>query len=189
MCRYGMTTYKPHYACFSCRKTFKRRLISDIDQDFDARKKESPAKCPDCGELMADMGLDFESPKRKDSKAWAHMRNLYISGITFHSCGCTGPGYIPKNHDDLMHHLEQIKNVYIDHRRFWQQRIDPANDSEKQKDWDANKKYLVRIPTNLMVGSRKKRRIEVNKAIDYWSKNVKDIESKISELAKVNNRK
>ena len=30
MCRYAMVSYKPHYACFNCRKTFKRRLFYDI---------------------------------------------------------------------------------------------------------------------------------------------------------------
>ncbi len=127
-----MTTYKPHYACFDCRKTFKRRLIIDIDGGYNKNKKEIKAKCPECGSLMADMGLDFESPKRNDIKAWEHIKNLYISGITFHSCGCTGPGYIPKDYDSLVSYLERIKQQYIDHRRFWQHRIEPTNDSEKQ---------------------------------------------------------
>lgn len=163
--------------------------MADIDRDLDAIKEVRPAKCPDCGELMADMGLDFESPKRKDIKAWEQMKNLYTSGITFHSCGCTGPGYIPRNHDDLMEYLVRIKALYIDNRRFWEHRVEPTSDREKQKDWDSNKKYLIQIPSKLMSGTRKKRRIEADRAIDYWSKNVKDIESKIDELAKVQNRK
>jgi DNA-directed RNA polymerase subunit RPC12/RpoP len=182
-----MTTYKPHYACFDCRKTFKRRLITDIEGGFNKNKEEIKAKCPECGGIMADMGLDFESPKRNDLKAWEHIRNLYISGITFHSCGCTGPGYIPKDYESLVSYLERIKGQYIDHRHFWQRRVEPINDSEKQKDWDANKDYLFSIPQDLKTGTKKKRRIDIDKAIDYWTKNINDIDSKIKELTKANN--
>ena len=34
MCRYAMAKYKPHYACFNCRKTFKRKLMWDIKRDY-----------------------------------------------------------------------------------------------------------------------------------------------------------
>ena len=130
------------------------------------------------------MGLDFESPKRKDIKAWEHIKNLYISGITFHSCGCTGPGYIPKDYDSLVFYLERIKRQYIDHRRFWEHRIEPTNDSEKHKDWDANKNYLFSIPRDLETGTKKKRRVDIDKAIDYWTKNINDINRKITKLTK-----
>jgi hypothetical protein len=182
-----MTTYKPHYACFECRKTFKRRLITDIDGGLNKTKEEIKAKCPDCGRLMADMGLDFKSPKRNDIKAWEHIKNLYISGITFHSCGCTGPGYIPKDYDSLLSYLERIKGQYIDHRRFWQHRVEPTNDSEKQKDWDKNKDYFFSIPQGLKTGTKKKRRVDIDKAINYWTNNINEIDSKIRELTKANN--
>lgn len=45
-----MTTHKPHFACFECRKTFKRKLMSDINGDD---KSTVEAKCPRCGQLMA----------------------------------------------------------------------------------------------------------------------------------------
>lgn len=77
-----MTTYKPHYACFDCRKTFKRRLMGDINRDdkriFDA---------PQYGTLVASMGLDFASPKMDNIKEWEHVKTLYSVGIAFHSCG------------------------------------------------------------------------------------------------------
>ncbi len=100
-----MTTYKPHYACFECRKTFKRRLEKDIYDGFNKSKEQNPAKCPECSELMANMGLDFESPKKKDIKSWEHIATLYEVGITFHSCGCSGPGYIP----DIPHPVLKIE--------------------------------------------------------------------------------
>ena len=30
MCRYGFKSYKPHYVCFDCRKTFKQPTIEDF---------------------------------------------------------------------------------------------------------------------------------------------------------------
>jgi hypothetical protein len=105
MCRYAMVSYKPHFACFNCRKTFKRRLLNDVDRD---ETESVAAKCPECGQLMADMGLDFESPKKKDVKAWEHLKTLYAVGITFHSCGCSGPGYIPSSTEALVAYFTNI---------------------------------------------------------------------------------
>ncbi len=64
-----MVAYKPHYACFNCRKTFKRKLINDIKRGAESVQE---AKCPECEGLMANMGLDFESPKKDDLKKWEH---------------------------------------------------------------------------------------------------------------------
>src|SRR5579871_6499763 len=96
MCRYGVHTYKPHYACFRCRKTFKRPLKREVDPSG----RERPAKCPDCGLLAADMGLDFEAPRRDDTKAWSLAESFWEIGLTFHSCGCGGPGYRPRTERD-----------------------------------------------------------------------------------------
>lgn len=82
MYRYAMTTYKLHYACFNCRKTFKRKLMWDINRD---NKDVREAKCPQCGDLMANMELDFESPKKDNIKEWNHIKELYSVGITFYS--------------------------------------------------------------------------------------------------------
>lgn len=54
MCRYSMMVYKGHYACFNCQKTFKRRHLKDVDRDA---QTSVDAKCPECGNLMANMGL------------------------------------------------------------------------------------------------------------------------------------
>ena len=104
-----MAKYKPHYACFNCRKTFKRKLMWDIKRD---NKDVTEAKCPQCVDLMANMGLDFESPKKDNIKEWNHIKELYSVGITFHSCGCSGPGYIPKDKDRLIAYFNEIKNDY-----------------------------------------------------------------------------
>ncbi len=183
-----MTNYKSHYACFKCRKTFKRRLWVDVDRDsaYDENVESNKAICPECGSLMVDMGLDFESPKKTDVKTWKHIEDLYKSGITFHSCGCTGPGYIPKDREQLIKHLMHVKDQYIKHMRFWKNRIEPQNDSEKQKDWNNNAGFLFAIPQKLKEGTRKKRKIDSDKAVDYWTEKLIVVENRLSELITVN---
>lgn len=83
MCRYQGCPYKGHWACFSCRKQFK---------DYD-RKTPNSGKCPQCGEMMTQMGLDFKPPLKSKIKEWNLLKEMAESGKTFGSCGCTGPGY------------------------------------------------------------------------------------------------
>lgn len=87
MCRYSTIRswsgrYKDHYACLSCKQTFK----SDI-----------PRPCNSCGKNMVSMGLDFKPPRKTNDTQWQKIRILYEKGLTFHTCGCTGPGYRPKS--------------------------------------------------------------------------------------------
>ncbi|MEM9078253.1 MAG: hypothetical protein AAGC43_14515 [Bacteroidota bacterium] len=180
MCRYGTYSYKPHYACFSCKKTFKRRLLIDIDRDsyYHSKTERNPFKCPDCEDLMANMGLDFESPKKSDIKAWNHIKNLFESGITYHSCGCSGPGYIPKNKEKLMEFLNERKEEYVLHRRFWSNRIEPQNHSEINEDWHQNHQFLFKVPKELRTDPR----INSKEAIAYWTDKIEELEAKIQAL-------
>jgi len=93
MCRYASSNYKPRYACFRCRKAFRRRHKSEVDPSG----AEHPARCPDCGLLMADIGRDFRPPSKSDRKGWTTAEALWEVGETFHSCGCSGPGYRPRD--------------------------------------------------------------------------------------------
>jgi len=108
MCRYAMIKYKQHYACFSCRKSFKRRLLQDVNRGGPDR----PYRCPQCSQEMANMGLDFAAPKKTDTKAWKTLESLYEIGVTFHSCGCSGPGYRPRNPKALLEFLQQRLQEY-----------------------------------------------------------------------------
>lgn len=181
MCRYGINAYKPHYACFECRKTFKRKLMIDIDRDFVDWEKLSH-KCPECGGITANMGLDFESPKKSDLKAWNHVKDLYETGITFHSCGCTGPGYIPKDKSALIDFLNEKKEIYIENLRFWVTRIEPLTESEKTKDWDKNANFLFNSPSEFRTGTKKKRKTDLKKAVEYWTEKVNLIEENIKKI-------
>ncbi|WP_452603336.1 hypothetical protein [Pontimicrobium sp. MEBiC06410] len=183
MCRYAITTYKSHYACFNCRKTYKRRLLSDINGGYDKDDKESPAKCPECGDLMANMGLDFESPKKTDIKTWNHLSTLYKVGITFHSCGCNGPGYIPNDTKTLIDYFKEIKNNYLKHQHFWAQRKeDPETQGDIAKDKYRNATFLYSIPKEMKTGSKKKPKYDAQNAQIYWNERVLGIEKKIKEL-------
>jgi len=183
MCRYAMYSYKQHYACFSCRKTFKRRLLVDIDRDKAYNNEGSIAKCPDCGNEMANMGLDFEAPKKKGIKAWRHLENLYQVGITFHSCGCNGPGYIPIDLKELILQFEETKHTYIEHRRFWLSYKKPEYKrtvSEAQKDFNENSNYYYRLPSELRTGKQIYQIFQIDKAIAYWTNNINKIEKQIA---------
>ncbi len=183
MCRYGMTIYKPHLACFTCRKTFKRKLLRDILSGYNKNISETPAKCPECDSVMADMGLDFESPKKKDVKAWKHIEMLYEVDITFHSCGCTGPGYIPKDKEELIAYFLRIKDVYIKHQHFWARRKeDPETQSKIAKDKYQNREFLYQIPKKIKKGTKNKPEYDANKAQVYWGEKIADIQHKIKVI-------
>jgi len=54
------------------------------------------APCPQCGEVMINLGKDFKAPKQGDVEQWKKVQLLYQHGYTFHSCGCGGPGPRPE---------------------------------------------------------------------------------------------
>ena len=102
MCRYGNTHYKNHYACFTCRKAFKRFQEDEWPEaERPAMGEVVPAPCPDCGRPMADMGLDFKAPKRRETEHWAVVEHLFRHGFAYHCCGCGGPGYRPSRWEDV----------------------------------------------------------------------------------------
>jgi hypothetical protein len=55
---------------------------------------------------MADMGLDFKAPKKSAVKQWEKVRLLYEHGFTFHSCGCGGVGYRPRELREVYQFIE-----------------------------------------------------------------------------------
>lgn len=174
MCKYAMTKYKDHYACFDCQKTFKRRLWIDIRK---GDKENSLAICPECGGGMANMGKDFESPKQKDDKAWRHIKNLYDVGITFFSCGCTGPGYIPRDHEALLRHFEEVRGDYFKELEFWRKRIEPETKVERIKDEQRNWKKLTVVSDNY-----RKEVVTNQEGFDYWMERIKSVEVKIEQV-------
>jgi len=99
MCRYALAgPYKDRYACFRCRKAFKRRKSKDLPARMRPQNHEiEPAvvRCPDCRGPMHNMGMDFQAPRRNDVRQWRKVELLFERGVKFHSCGCGGPGLRP----------------------------------------------------------------------------------------------
>ena len=81
------------YACFRCRKCFKRPQFSGAwhhymtqeqqngqwkeKVDFNARRT---CKCPDCGGPAHYMGIDFKAPRKTDVRAWQDAQAFIASG-------------------------------------------------------------------------------------------------------------
>jgi hypothetical protein len=153
----------------------------DINRDD---KSIVEAKCPQCGQLMANMGLDFQSPKKDDIKAWSHIRDLYSVEITFHSCGCTGPGYIPKTTDKLIEYFEELLREFNSNLDFWRQRVEPINqkeiDRENSKHWDS----ISKVPYE---SRPKKGAISNEDAKKYWFDRIGDVKRKLELTRKSNN--
>ena len=111
MCRYAQYSYKKHYACFRCRKVFRRPSPWDAAGD-DTERTE---RCPECRAPMADMGMDLKAPKKSAVKEWAILESLFRMGRRFQTCGCDGPGYIPTKPSDHRRYLEAVAESYRKH--------------------------------------------------------------------------
>jgi len=172
MCRYAMVAYKPHFACFNCRKTFKRRLMADIQRGEDSKFE---AKCPECAELMADMGKDFESPKKTDLKRWAHLKTLYTVGISYHSCGCSGPGYIPSEKQTLLAFFKELIESFEKELVFGRARIEPTNLKEIDREQSKYGPHIIKVPA---YRKSKNEVIKSHDAIAYWISRIKEIEDR-----------
>jgi hypothetical protein len=100
MCRYAWHNYRDHFACFDCRKTFKIWQWEDCEKSewkFKKRLHHVPREvlCPDCGQSMVDMGLDFKAPHKDNREAWQILAILFDYGFDFHGCGCDAGGFVP----------------------------------------------------------------------------------------------
>jgi hypothetical protein len=115
MCRYALTRYKPHLACFDCRTVFRRRLRTDVDPSG----QEHVARCPQCGQAVADLGLDFKAPPKRDAKRWRELAALWRVGVTFHSCGCGGPGWVPRGTAALAAYLRRNREGLVGLIAHW----------------------------------------------------------------------
>jgi len=86
----------------------ERHILNELREEIENR----PIKCPECGNLMADLGREFKPPKKTAVKEWKIVEGLYRTGKIFHTCGCDGIGYIPKNSKDYEIYLKNILDEY-----------------------------------------------------------------------------
>lgn len=128
MCRYGIQ-YKNTFACFKCRKGFKRRLDKDLLSQTEQRierlskaiksikkdKSESLltkpiVKCPDCGGETVNLGKDLRLPKKDKQEEWLAIEYLANNHFNFFTCGCNGIGFVPHSLQEAYELIERRRN-------------------------------------------------------------------------------
>lgn len=85
------------YACFACRKSFKRPQFSPAAKSFmtsaqiagqrraaDEFEHARVYKCPDCGGPTHYMGKDFKAPKKSDVRAWREAQEFVGTGNIYY---------------------------------------------------------------------------------------------------------
>lgn len=92
MCLYAVNPYKLHYACLSCRVSFKRHA----DREH---------ACPNCARPLVCAGRDFAPPRRRDVAGWSVVAVVLGEGLRFDGrsgCGCRKePKYRPRTRAEL----------------------------------------------------------------------------------------
>ncbi|NIF04274.1 hypothetical protein F3J23_02375 [Chryseobacterium sp. Tr-659] len=81
-----------------------QKIVSEIEN--------RTIKCPECSNIMADLGKDFKAPKKTAIKEWKIIEGLFKTGKCFHTCGCEGIGYIPKSPGDYKIYLKTMLQSY-----------------------------------------------------------------------------
>ncbi len=112
MCRYAFYKYKTTYGCFHCQVGFKRKNIFDIDP---ASTIAHDAKCPNCGNEMANLGRDLRLPTKHKDEEWACIKYLVDHKYNIYSCGCLGIGFVPHKMEDA---VELVKNVSVNRKKY-----------------------------------------------------------------------
>lgn len=107
---FGERPYKSKYICTDCRKSFKRKLLSDITTDKDI--KEKAPKCPDCGKLTNWIGPKFRAPKTDNIKAWNSIKTLYDIGLLNFIGWGNNYDDIPETTKSLNDFLKDLKETY-----------------------------------------------------------------------------
>jgi DNA-directed RNA polymerase subunit RPC12/RpoP len=96
----GKFTPPKHSDKYEHGKIYVLTTEEQIELDTLNKKYFAEIKCPQCSLPMAGVGKDIQAPKRKEKGAWAALQKSYQLGYSFHSCGCGGPGFIPKDKGD-----------------------------------------------------------------------------------------
>lgn len=92
----------------------EKDLVTQMQDEYAKEIKTKRFKCPECGSLMADLGLDFKAPRKTALKQWKIIEGMYKTGHCWHTCGCDGPGFIPKEKYQYIEYLKKyLKNFNI----------------------------------------------------------------------------
>ncbi len=66
---------------------------------------------------MHNLGKDFKPPKQINVKQWQKVERLFEAGITFHSCGCQGPGPRPSTLHEVVPFLAELERTAAEEQR------------------------------------------------------------------------
>lgn len=91
------SAYLHPYACFRCRKSFKR-----------ATRVEAVLPCPDCGGPSIGLTRKFKPPKRSDEKQWKKVEALVRHGFLFWSVGEPYPDTLQEVEAFALRHADEI---------------------------------------------------------------------------------
>lgn len=102
--------------------------LEDLEEEY----RNATHRCPECSGQMVDMGLDFKPPKQSDSKAWKTLQGMYRVGHAFQTCGCDGPGWIPKSTSDYRRYLASTKRHYEEQLKQVQMATNVSSEEKKE---------------------------------------------------------
>lgn len=103
--------YKTKFICVDCRKSFKRKLLSDISNLSDEGEKDP--KCPDCGKLTTYIGPKFRSPGKENIQAWKSIEILRDLGLLDFIGWSNNLIYIPGSQKKLEVFIRELKVRYL----------------------------------------------------------------------------
>jgi hypothetical protein len=99
------------------RKALRESLEKKLGTSIEAMRsemREIVSRCPQCRAPMADMGLDFKPPRMSNVKAWERIRAMYRLGHSWHTCGCSGPGFVPVDASGFADYLASRERLFAE---------------------------------------------------------------------------
>jgi len=95
--------YLSHYACFTCKKSFKQ----------DPLNASLPHICPECSGELRDMGRNFRPPKKAAKNAWEVVRRLHEAGFRFFGSGSHSDPDLPASLREVDQFIANNLNHYL----------------------------------------------------------------------------
>lgn len=110
---FNRTPYHKAFACFDCRKSFKRAVNL-------AKTQPNKLVCPNCGGIAVNLGRHFKPPKTSDIEQWKKVKFLFDHGFHFQKI----PVFDPNNSHIIIGSvpypdtLEQAKEFVKKYKQF-----------------------------------------------------------------------
>ena len=96
----AQSAYLHPFACFRCRKSFKR-----------ATRSEAVLPCPECGGPSIGLTRKFKPPRQSDEKQWKKVEALVRHGFLFWSVAEAYPDTLQEVEAFAQRHADVIKRA------------------------------------------------------------------------------